>query len=192
MFSAYLFLEQLPDEAKKRHKIKLECKTPRYDLTYNDGYFKPLEALKNSKGQIFFNLLKTKGIIDAPDNRRAAYWLQCSSPPTPIKSVNFSSVFTLNTKNKDYIIAYGEPPQGKLLKSATDKEGKKIERPNPFFENGNDGYIFLVALDFSTIEILIITDGRYLIHGNASRLSDGHFANALETMRNTAKPFYNY
>jgi len=192
MFSNYLLLKQLPDEVKRKHKIKLESKTPRFDVIAHAGYYPPLERLKSSKGQIFFNLLKTDGIINSPDNRRAGYSLQCSSPPAPIKSVNFSSIYILETTNADFIIAYGEPPQGKLLKSAKDKKGNPIQRENPFFENGNDGYLFLISQDYSTIEILIIPDGRYLIKSYAMMLIDGKLTAALETIRNIAKSFFNY
>jgi hypothetical protein len=192
MIGSYLYLKQLPDEVKKRHKIKLESKTPRLDLLAYAGYYPPLERLKSSKGQIFFNLLKTDGIINSPDNRRAGYSLQCSSPPAPIKSVNFSSIFILEAQNNDFIIAYGEPPQGKLLKPAKGKDGKPIQRQNPFFENANDGYLFLISLDYTTIEILVIPDGRYLIKSYAIMLIDGKLSGALETIRNNTKPFFNY
>ena len=71
IFSAYLKLEQLPDEVKSRNKIKLGAKVPRFDLTRLAGYYKPLESLKNKKGQIILYLNETRGIIDSPDQRRA-------------------------------------------------------------------------------------------------------------------------
>jgi hypothetical protein len=81
------------------------------------------------------------------------------------------------------LIGYGEPPQTKEL-----KDRKKGSKPNPFFENREDGYLFLIAPDNNTIEILIVPNGRYVIQGVAKQLEDGQFNEALKQMRDTAKP----
>ena len=89
LFSAYMKFEQLPDEVKTLHKIKTGAKIPRFDLTRLAGYYKPLESLKNKKGQIILYLNETRGIIDSPDQRRADRFLMGKD------SLNFSSVFLL-------------------------------------------------------------------------------------------------
>ena len=181
MFVAYLLLEELSDEVKSRNKIKLGAKTPRYDLTRLAGYYKPLENLKNNKGQIILYLNGTKGIIDSSDQRRADRFLMGKN------SLNFSSVYLLDNStptNNGYLVGYGNPNR-----AATYSKDKK---PNPFWEYRNDGFIFLIAPDWKTIEILVVPDGYNTILGNAKALADGVYNEALNTMRATAKTFFQY
>jgi len=147
-----------------------ESKTPRYEVTAVDGYFKPLEAIKNAKNEIVMYYQRN----DKCNKKSTAETrLQCNG------SINFSSVYFGCMKIGELLIGYGEPPQAKELKG-----GKQ----NPFFENKDDGYIFIVYPDYTTIEILIVPNQRWLIQGIAKRLSDGQFNEALETIRNNAKP----
>lgn len=181
MFVAYLKFEQLPDEVKTRHKIKVGAKIPRYDLTQLAGYYKPLESLKNDKGQIILYLIETRGIIDSSDSRRADRYLQAKN------SLNFSSVFLLDNStptNNGCFVGYGNPNR--------DETYSKDKKPNPFFKCRNDGFVFQISKDWKTIEVLIVPDGCNTILGNAKALADGVYNEAIETMRATAKPFFNY
>lgn len=181
IFSAYLKLEQLPDEVKTRNKIKLGARVPRFDLTRLAGYYKPLESLKNKKGQIILYLNETRGIIDSPDKRRADRFLMGKD------SLNFSSVFLLDSSaNNDGsgFVGYGNPNRSKTY--------SKDKKPNPFLEVKNDGFIFLISPDWQAVEVLIIPDGYNTILGNAKALADGVYNEGLETMRATAKTFFQY
>jgi len=165
MFSCYLKIE-------RRQTIKkdgTESKTPRYVATAQAGYFKPLNELKSKSGEIVMYYQRND---KCNPNSKAETRLQCKG------SLNFSSIYLQNMKIGETLIGYGEPPQTKELKG-----GKQ----NPFFENKADGYLFLVAPDLNTIEILIVPNGRYLIQGVAKQLEDGQFNEALNSMRNTAK-----
>jgi hypothetical protein len=182
MFSCYLNLER----RQSTKKDGTESKTPRYAVTAQAGYFKPLEVLKDTKGNIVMYLNGTLGIIESPDTRRADCYLQCKD------SMNFSSVYTLELNSKS-IIAHGTPPDKQMLKPKTvKKQGKvtQVERANPFYENRNDGYLFLIAPDYKTIEILIVPNGRYLIQGLAKKLADGQCDEAIKTMRVVAKQVF--
>ena len=181
MFDCYLRIEVLPCEVKKRHKIKAESSIPRLDVTAQAGYYKPLEALKNDKGIIYFNLIETRGYINSTDIRRADVRLQCRDNIGK-QSVNFSSIYLLDL-NTENIIAYGNPPSAKTLKT-----GKQ----NPFFENREDGFLFLAKKDFSEIEILIVPNGKYIIQGLAKEISDGKMNDILKNLRSHAKPIFNY
>lgn len=181
MFVAYLKFEQLPDEVKSKYKIKLNAKTPRFDLTRLAGYYKPLESLKNKKGQIVLYLNGTLGIIDSTDQRRADRFLMGKN------SLNFSSIYLLDSSiqtNRGCFVGYGNPNRSRTY--------SKENRPNPFFECKNDGFIFLITPDWKAIEILVIPDGYNTILGNAKALADGVYNEALETMRATAKTFFQY
>ena len=179
IFSAYLKLEQLPDEVKSRNKIKLGAKVPRFDLTRLAGYYKPLESLKNKKGQIILYLNATRGILDSPDQRRADRCLMGKD------SLNFSSVYLLDcSTNGGGFVGYGNPNRSKTY--------SKDKKPNPFLEVKNDGFLFLIAPDWQAVEILVIPDGCNTILGNAKAMADGVYNEALATMRATAKTFFQY
>jgi hypothetical protein len=147
-----------------------ESKTPRYVAIVQAGYFKPLNELKNKGGEIVMYYQRND---KCNPNSKAETRLQCKG------SVNFSSVYLQNMKIGETLIGHGEPPQAKELKG-----GKQ----NPFYGNREDGYLFLIAPDLSTIEIIIVPNGRYLIQGVAKQLEDGQFNEALKQIRYTAKP----
>jgi hypothetical protein len=156
---------------ERRQSVKkdgTESKTPRYVITSRKGYFKPLDALKNAGGEIVMYCQRND---KCNRNSTAETRLQCKG------SVNFSSVY-LDNLNRETLIGYGEPPQTAKLKG---------DKANPFFDNRSDGYLFIVAPDKSTIEILIIPDGRQLIKGYAGMLADGLLNEALNELRKSAK-----
>ena len=173
MFDCYLKLER----RQSTKKDGSESKTPRYVVTAQAGYFKPLQSIKNAKNEI---------IMYCQDNEKcnkkstAEIRLQCKG------SINFSSIYFQNLKIGETLVGYGYPPQTKEL-----KDSKKGSKQNPFFESKDDGYLFILSPDANlpeTIEILIIPNSRYLIQGIAKQLADGQFDEALKQMRNTAKP----
>jgi hypothetical protein len=87
-------------------------------------------------------------------------------------------VYLDNLKAGETLIGHGEPPQAKELKG---------NKPNPFYNNRMDGYLFIVAPDEKTIEILIVPQGRQLIRGYATMLADGQLNEALNELRRLAK-----
>ncbi|MDR1348370.1 MAG: hypothetical protein LBJ63_08120 [Prevotellaceae bacterium] len=184
----YLKTEQLPKEVKTRHKIKAEAKIPRLDVTAQAGYYKPLEALKNPKGMIYFNLMGTDGLINSTDRRRSDVWLQCSAG-------NFSSIYTLDLKTEN-IVGYGNPADDKFFKpkrlNAKDGTIKQVERPNPFYEYNKDGFLFIAKPDFSELEIIIVPNGRYIIQSIGKEYADGKMDDVLTALRQAAQPIFHY
>jgi hypothetical protein len=159
---------------ERRQSIKKdgrESKTPRYVVTARAGYFKPLQSIRNAKNEIVMYYQRND---KCNPNSTAETRLQC------IGSVNFSSIYFCDLKIGETLIGYGEPSPEKELKGG---------KPNPFYENRADGYLFVVAPEMKTIEILIVPNGRYLIQGTAKQLADGQFDEAIKTMRETAKLF---
>lgn len=179
LFSAYLRLEQLPDDIKAKHKIKIGAQKPRFDLTKQAGYYKPLEQLKNSKnGQTCFFLNETNGVINSHTNR-AERFLQAKN------SLNVSSVYLLSLATTNgYYTGYGYPNPSKTY--------SKQKRPNPFYECRNDGFLFAIAEDWKTIEVLVIPYGKNTIQGYANALADGVFREQLDSLRGTALTVYQY
>jgi hypothetical protein len=157
---------------ERRQSVKkdgTESKIPRYVMTVQAGYFKPVTAIKNAKNEIVMYYQRNE---KCNTNSKAETRLQCKG------SVNFSSVYFEDLKIGETLIGYGEPPQTKELK------GGKI---NPFFDNRSDGYLFIIPPDLKTIEILIVPQGRQLIRGYASKLADGQLNEALNELRKSAK-----
>ena len=165
MFSCYLKMER----RQSTKKDGTESKTPRYVVTAQAGYFRPLEAIKNAQNEIVMYYQRND---KCNKNSTSETRLQCKG------SINFSSVYLENLKIGEILIGYGEPPQEKELK------GRK---QNPFYDNRLDGYLFIVDPDENTIEILIISKGRQLIRGYAAQLADGQLNEALNELRKSAK-----
>jgi len=165
MFSCYLKLE-------RRQSIKkdgTETSTPRYVVTEKAGYFKPLESIKSTTGEIVMYHNRNG---ECNKKSTAETRLQCKG------SLNFSSIYLNGLKVGEALIGYGEPPREKELKG-----GKQ----NPFYDNRDDGYLFIISPDMTTIEILIVDRSRQLIRGYAQQLSDGQMNEALNELRKAAK-----
>ena len=165
MFSCYLKMER----RQTLKKDGTESKTPRYEVTAQAGYFKPLNEIRNAKNEIVMYYQRNE---KCNPNSTAETRLQCKG------SINFSSVYLENLKIGETLIGYGEPPQVKELKG-----GKQ----NPFSDNRADGYLFVISPDLKTIEILIVPQGRQLIRGYAQKLADGQLNEALNELRKSAK-----
>ncbi len=126
-----------------------------------------------------FNLYMSKAntMVNAPDERLTDYVLQSNS-------LNFSSLYP-NMQLDCSGFAYGEPNNKKTV-------GKKEPKPNPMFDFRNDGFLFVINTDYTKIELLIIENERYTIKGYLKKLVNGELDEALQQMRATAKPFFNY
>ena len=165
MFRAYLRLERLTDKQRK---------VPCYELRAISGYYKPLEALKTRNG-IKLYLQAASTYIKTQESRRADYTLEGN------KSLNFSSLFILNgykPTDSGFIVGYGNPPRTETY--------SKMKRVNPFYEFRQDGFVFLITPDYSTIEVLVIPDGLPTIIGSAQALAGGVYDVELATARKAA------
>jgi excisionase family DNA binding protein len=169
MFSFYM-------KTERRQSIKkdgTESKTPRYEATAQAGYFKPLESLKNAKGEIVMYCQRNE---KCNPNSTAETRLQCRG------GINFSSIYFCDLNPEETLIGYGEPPQTKELKGG---------RQNPFFDNRADGYLFIVTPSRKdgypdAIEIITVPNGRALIRGYAAKLADGQLDEILNELRKSA------
>lgn len=166
MFTAYMQFVKLADK---------ERKIDAYEARAIAGYYKPFEALKTKSGSIRVYLNETRGIVNSPDNRRAQKFIQGKN------SLNVTSVFVLDVETcKDYFVAYGQPPRAEVY-------GKE-KRPNPFHDNKDDGFLFVISKDWRFIEMLVVDGGCNTILGNAKALADGEYNEMLERLRATAQP----
>lgn len=177
IFSCYLKMVQLPDELKRRNKIKVGAVVPRFDVVQITGYFPQLESIKNNKqGMVCLLLQET---IKTGNQSGAERWLQGKN------SFNFSAIHLLDDRMADgSLVGFGNPNREKTFSQ------RRLQ--NPFYDCRNDGFLFLIGADWQTIEILVIPNGLYTIQGNAKELVDGKYREALEQVRNNAKPFFIY
>jgi hypothetical protein len=184
----YLKTEQLPKDVKARHGIKVDAKIPRLDVVGQAGYYPPLQDLKNREGMIFFYLIETNGLIKSSDLRRADVSLQC-------KAGNFSSIFTLDL-GAENLVGYGYPAGEEFFKPKQ-KKGKDgtatlVPRPNPFYAQCNDGFLFIAPLGYSELEIVIVPNGKFCIQSYAKKYADGQMDDVLEALRSAAQPIFPY
>lgn len=186
MISWYGKFAVLPDEVKKRNKIKVGAKIPRLDCIESVGYYEGIEPFINSKGMFKFNLMRTDK-INADGKRKADYYLQGE------KSMNFSSIYPFEVQDK-HIIAFGEPNDKQTVRRAktVDKNRVQVDVPNPMLKFKNDAYIFICNKDFTQIELLVIEHGRFMVTAYCKQLLNGGFDSELKTFRETTKEFYKY
>ena len=152
-------------------------KTPKYTIIDQAGYFPPMELLRGRDGQISMNLMeKLKEGDNVPSMR-----LQAKN------SLNFTGL-------KDYF------QDGKLSGFADgyplDKQTySKDEKPNPFFDYKQDGFLFLIEQDEkdptnltpTSIELVVLEGAKVLISAYCKQLVMGGFDEALQALREQAQ-----
>ncbi len=189
-FNCYLKMEQLPPDVKERNGIKFkDVKNIRLDCTAQNGTYTGFDLLVIG-GMLKFYVLPTTsgGVVKCSDSRRAGYRLQ--GGVSKLGAINVSSIFYLNLETKGGVVfGYGEPNDKPLLESK-DKAGNFNQ--NPMIPYKIDGYLFITDPTYSVFEILIVPDGRLLLLELCRSLANGQFDEALNKMRATAKPIFDY
>lgn len=151
-------------------------KTPKYTIVAQAGFFPVMECLKGRDGQVSFNLMeKLKEGANVPAMR-----LQAKN------SLNFTGLKDYFENGKLSGFAYGYP----LDKETYSKDNK----PNPFYEYRNDGYLFLVHQDPNTpnsiiptcIELIVLEGAKVLISSYCKQLVMGGFNEDIKALREQA------
>lgn len=152
-------------------------KTPRYTITTQAGYYPPMELLRGRDGQISLNLMeKLKEGDNVPSMR-----LQAKN------SLNFTGLKDYFQDGKLSGFAYGYP----LDKPTYSKD----EKPNPFFDCKQDGFLFLIEQDEkdptnltpTSIELIVLEGAKVLISAYCKQLVMGGFDEALQALREQAQ-----
>lgn len=151
-------------------------KTPKYTIVAQAGFFPVMEQLKGRDGQVSFNLMeKLKEGANVPAMR-----LQAKN------SLNFTGLKDYFENGKLSGFAYGYP----LDKETYSKDNK----PNPFYEYRNDGYLFIVHQDPNTpnnivptcIELIVLEGAKVLISSYCKELVMGGFDEEIKALRKQA------
>lgn len=176
--TAYLCLEQLPEFRNVSRKgVITQRKQPRFDLVAMAGYWSVLDALKNYKGKLFFNLIPTdKNEFRKQGGTTPEYYLQCT--PAKSKAINFSGVRFQYENDNATLYASGEP---------SDKEKLKGGVINPMYSQCNDAFLFIFSKDMQRLEVLIVDSGRLLIDAYRKQAAFGGLNEVLRTLRAQAK-----
>ena len=152
-------------------------KTPKYTITAQAGYYPPMELLRGRDGQISMNLMeKLKEGDNVPSMR-----LQAKN------SLNFTGLKDYFQDGKLSGFAYGYP----LDKPTYSKD----EKPNPFFDYKQDGFLFLIEQDEkdptdltpTSIELIVLEGAKVLISAYCKQLVMGGFDEVLQALREQAQ-----
>lgn len=152
-------------------------KTPKYTITAQAGYYPPMELLRGRDGQISMNLMeKLKEGDNVPSMR-----LQAKN------SLNFTGLKDYFQDGKLSGFSYGYP----LDKQTYSKDDK----PNPFFDYKQDGFLFLIEQDEkdptnltpTSIELVVLEGAKVLISAYCKQLVMGGFDEALQALREQAQ-----
>ncbi len=153
-------------------------KTPKYTIVAQAGYYPPMEQLKGRDGKISVNLMeKLREGENIPSMR-----LQAKN------SLNLTGLKEYFKDGKLSGYAYGYP----LDKPTYSKD----EKPNPFFEYKQDGFLFLIHQDEkdtekempTSIELIVLEGARVLISAYCKQLVMGGFNDDLKQLREQAQP----
>lgn len=153
-------------------------KTPKYTIIGAAVYYPPMELLRGRDTKVSMNLMeKLKEGENVPSMR-----LQAKG------SLNFTGLKEWFVNGRLSGFAYGYPSN----KPTYSKDNK----PNPFYDYRNDGYLFVVHQDQSNpenlipteIELIVLEGAKVLISSYCKQLVMGGFDEALENLRKQAKP----
>lgn len=152
--------------------------TPKFTITAQAGFYPPMEKLIGRDKHISMNLLKQS----REDNS--------STPPMKLQaknSLNFTGLKDLWREGEMSGYAYGYP----FDKTTYSRD----EKPNPFFEYKEDGFLFIIHSDDKdpknivpvSIELIVLEGAKVLISAYCKQLEMGGFDEALQALREQAQ-----
>ena len=162
--------------AKMVNTTQKDKKTPKFTIVAQAGFYPPMEQLKGRDGNVSMNLMeKLKEGENVPSMR-----LQAKN------SLNFTGLKDYFQDGKLSGFAYGYP----LEKQTYGKE----EKPNPFYEYKEDGFLFLIEQDDkdpknlipTCIELVVLEGAKVLVSAYCKQLVMGGFDEALQALREQA------
>lgn len=148
-------------------------KTPKYTIVAQAGYYPPMEQLRGRDGLMSMNLMeKLNEGSNIPSMR-----LQAKN------SLNFTGLKEYFEDGKLSGYAYGYP----LDKPTYSKDNK----PNPFYEYKEDGYLFIFYQDEkdptnlipTRIEMVVLEGAKILVSAYCKQMRMGGFDEALAALR---------
>lgn len=151
-------------------------KTQKYTIIGEAGYYPPMEQLRGRDNKISMNLMeKLKDDINVPSMR-----LQAKN------SLNFTGLKNYFIDGELSGVAYGYPDDKPTY------SGKN--KPNPFYDYREDGYLFLIHQDDNnpqslipvSIELLVLEGAKAIVPIYCKKLFEGGFNDELINQRKLA------
>lgn len=152
-------------------------KTPKFTITYCAGYYPPMEQLRGRDGKISVYITEntTSGANVSP------FRLQAKN------SLNLTGLKDFMSNGELSNFSCGYP-----FEKPTYSKGNK---PNPFYEYRNDGFLFVIHKDENEplnqiptkIEMLVVSGGKPLISSYCKMLAMGGFDECLNALRQQAQ-----
>ncbi|WP_162051497.1 hypothetical protein [Pontibacter pamirensis] len=173
MIEAYFRFELLRARLKAQHSIKSKARLDCVAYSNPSGYT-GLTDFVNGKGQMFIYKIPAREVIKS-NRKRLAEWSLTNG------KINLSSLYIEDVDFPEY--GYGYPNANRLLSNGNS---------NPLFFFRNDCYLFITNKEISSIEVLVIPEGRNLVNAYYQRLIDGDLDKELHSHRERAKPFFDY
>ena len=149
-------------------------KTPKYSIIGESGYYPPMEHLRGRDNKISMNLMeKLKEGSNVPSMR-----LQAKNSLKGLKEYFQDGEISG--------FAYGYPDDKPTYSSKN--------KPNPFYDYREDGYLFLIHQDENnpqnltpvSIELMVLEGAKVMISSYCKMLSLGGFDEALMSVRKLA------
>ena len=156
--------------------------TPKYVISAQAGDYPPMEELKSRDGRVYMYLMeKIRNGAHIPSIR-----LQVTK-----NGLNFTGMKEYFIDGKISGFAYGYPDKSDTYKN----HGK--EKPNPFYDYKNDGFLFIVHQDKtatteaerlrpSYIELIVLAHGRENLRIWCKQLLMGGFNKIIGKIREKA------
>ena len=157
-------------------------KTPKYVITAQAGYYPPMDEIVGRDGKIsmYLQVSKDSGSNDDAPSMR----LQAKN------SLNFTGLKNYFVNGRLSGFAYGYPNRAKTY--------SKKHKPNPFFEYGEDLYLFIIHQDQtaatepekikpSCIELIVLEGAKVLSAAYCKQLMMGGFDEAVKSLRQQAQ-----
>lgn len=152
-------------------------KTPKFTILGQCGYYPPMEQLRGKDGLISMYLM--------PQSQEE----KSSTPPMRLqamKSLNFTGLKDFWVEGKISGFAYGYPFDKPTY--------SKDEKPNPFHDYKDDGFLFIFHYDEQdptnltpiSIELIVLEGAKVLIGAYCKMLAMGGFDEALAALRKQA------
>ena len=164
--------------AKMVNTTQIGKVTPKFTIVAEAGFFPPMEQLRGRNGHVSMNLMeKLKEGENVPSMR-----LQAKG------SINFTGLKEYFQDGKISGYAYGYPDPRPTYSSKN--------KPNPFFDYKQDGYLFIFHCDEkdptnlvpTSIELMVLEGAKLLISSYCKQLVIGGLDDDLKQLREQAQP----
>lgn len=163
---------------RTRNGVTAPLRNDRYNLASVFGSWEGIEKMKTAKGFVYLTKIPASKRRDLPVNA-PEYNFNLHPAGYANKTINFSGLY-MTLKVRGVVCASGWPEVGETTCKGT---------PNPFYNEREDGYIFVFAQDNSYFDLIVIKDGKGNIDYMRDAVALGRFDEEISAAREQLKPY---